>query len=289
MGRVKRIEMLPLSIFRRQHFYSCDSQSEAMEEDMTREVIIKSNRYGINLILDAQVPFQELLAMIGEKFRETGNFFKDARMAVSFEGRELTTEEELKIADVIMENCSIQIVSIIDNNKETEELMRQRVEAAAGAGHQERPPYQAASVQPQVYSGMDMAGMDMAPTADFFKGNLRSGQTLECASSVTLIGDVNPGAKIISNGNIVVLGSMKGNAHAGAAGDSSCFIFALDMRPIQLQIGEMIAKSPDKEKEGWRGRKKAKAEGAQYTSRIAVIRDGYICIEPLTKESRDQL
>lgn len=257
---------------------------------MTREVIIKSNKYGINLILDDKLPFPELLAMIADKFKETGNFFKDARMAVSFEGRKLTTQEALEIVDVITENCSIQIISIIDDNKELEELMRQRVEAAAQLQYSQAAASDAVSYRPETIQGMDMTEMDIPqPTADFYKGNLRSGQTLECASSVTLIGDVNPGAKIISDGNIVVLGSMKGNAHAGAAGDSSCFIFALDMRPIQLQIGDLIAKSPDKEKEGWRGRKKSKAESMQYSSQIAVIRDGYICIEPLTKESRDRL
>lgn len=257
---------------------------------MTKEVVIKSNKYGINLILDDKLSFPELLTAIGEKFRETGNFFKDARMAVSFEGRKLSTQEALEIADVIMENCSIQIVSIIDDNEELEERMRQRVEAAAQVQYSQAAACDAVPYQPEAVQGMDMAGMDIPqPTADFYKGNLRSGQTLECASSVTLIGDVNPGAKIISDGNIVVLGSMKGNAHAGAAGDRSCFIFALDMRPIQLQIGDLIAKSPDKEKEGWRGRKKAKAENTQYSSQIAVIRDGYICIEPLTKECRDRL
>ena len=69
---------------------------------------------------------------------------------------------------------------------------------------------------------------------------------LESVSSVVIVGDVNPGAKIISQGNIIVLGALKGNAYAGAAGDSNCFIVALEMDPIQIQIGDILAKSPDK-------------------------------------------
>ncbi len=249
---------------------------------MTREVIIKSNKYGINLILDDHLPFPELLTLIGEKFKETGSFFKDAKMAVSFEGRQLTNKEQLDIADTIMANCSIQIVSIIDSNKDLEELMRERVEAY----EQPQPEPMVSYVNPQ---DMGMQGMDIPPASDFYKGNLRSGQTLECASSVTLIGDVNPGARIVSEGNIVVLGSLKGNAYAGAAGDDSCFIFALDMKPIQLQIGDLIAKSPDKEKDSWRTRKKGKTEGTQYAPQIAVVRDGFICIEPMTKGCLDRL
>ena len=124
--------------------------------------------------------------------------------------------------------------------------------------------------------------------SDFYKGNLRSGQILESASNVTLIGDVNPGARIISQGNIVILGSLRGNAFAGAGGDSGCFIFALDMKPIQLQIGDFIAKSPDKEKEKKRFLKREKTDGSG-APQVALVRDGNICIEPMTKGFLDTL
>ena len=247
---------------------------------MTTPVIIKSNKYGINLILDDQPPFPELLQIIGDKFKESGSFFKDAQMAISFEGRTLTAQQEQEIADTIMANSLIRIVSIIDSNKDLETLMKERVE-----NYQEPAQY----VQPAPYIPQDYTPMDIPPAADFYKGNLRSGQTLECASSVTLIGDVNPGATIISDGNIVVLGSLKGNACAGASGDENCFIFALDMRPIQLQIGDLIAKSPDKEKENGWGKKKTKADNGKYSAQIAVVRDGYIGIEPMTKGCLDRL
>lgn len=249
---------------------------------MTREVIIKSNKYGINLVLDANLPFQELLIRIGEKFKENGSFFKDAQMAISFEGRQLTNQEQLEIVDRIMANCSIRIVSIIDSNKELEEVMRERVEAYERMSMEHIAP----AVHPQ---DSMMQEMNLPPTADFYKGNLRSGQILECASSVTLIGDVNPGARIVSGGNIVVLGSLKGNACAGVSGDDSCFIFALDMNPIQLQIGDRIAKSPDKEKNNRRIRKKNKTEVSQYSPQIAMVRDGFICIEPMVKGCLDRL
>ena len=150
---------------------------------MSQAVVIKSNKYGINLVLDKTMPFRELLVAIKEKFLESEKFFKDAKMAISFEGRELTQEEEYQIIETITENTSISIICIVDN-----------------------------------------------------------------VSSVVIVGDVNPGAKIISQGNIVVLGALKGNAYAGAAGDSNCFIVALEMDPIQIQIGDILAKSPDHKK-----------------------------------------
>ena len=245
---------------------------------MSKEVIIKSNKYGIILALDPELPFDQLLALTREKFRESGGFFKDAKMALGFEGRRLSLQEEQLMAEAVMENCALQIVSILDSNKDLEELMQERVEAA--------------QILNSTMSTLNSQTVQQAEVpqagAGFYKGNLRSGQTLECETSVTLIGDVNPGAKIISGGNIVVLGSLKGNACAGAAGGENCFIFALDMRPIQLQIGDLIAKSPDPEKGTLRLHRK-KAESNQYAPKIAVVRDGYICIEPMTKGCLDKL
>ncbi|MEI3190241.1 MAG: septum site-determining protein MinC [Lachnospiraceae bacterium] len=34
-----------------------------------------------------------------------------------------------------------------------------------------------------------------------------------------ILGDVNPGATVVSKGNVVVLGALKGTIHAGAAGN----------------------------------------------------------------------
>lgn len=245
---------------------------------MSKEVIIKSNKYGIILALDPNIPFEQLLELTKEKFQESGSFFKDAKMALGFEGRTLSAQEEQLMAEAVMANCSLQIVSILDSNKTLEELMRERVEAA-----------QIPNAGMNAGGGQVLQNPDIPQAgAGFYKGNLRSGQTLECESSVTLIGDVNPGARIVSGGNIVVLGALKGNACAGAGGGENCFIFALDMKPIQLQIGDLIAKSPDPDKNASKLRRK-KVESAQYAPQIAMVRNGYICVEPMTKGCLDKL
>ena len=245
---------------------------------MSKEVVIKSNRYGMNLILDSQIPFPQLLECVARKFKESGSFFKNAKMAVCFEGRELTEKEELALTDAIMANSSVQIVSILGRPGVQEMRMKRLVEA-----YQNSFERNAGMVDERNANRPSPAEAENdQATADFYKGTLRSGQVLESASSITIIGDVNPGAHIISNGNVVVIGALKGNAWAGAQGNRDCFIFALDLRPIQLQIGDLIAKSPDREFDPRAGRKKTKTESG-YTPRVAVARDGYICIEPMTK------
>ena len=109
-----------------------------------------------------------------------------------------------------------------------------------------------------------------ASTGQFYKGHLRSGQVLEFEQSVIVIGDVNPGASIISKGNIIILGSLRGTAFAGAAGKKNAFIVAMDMQPMQLRIADVFARASDKGKEA-------------AAPRIAFVEDENIYIEPLNK------
>lgn len=259
-----------------------------MEGNMPQHVMIKHNRYGMELVLDCQISFDELLEVIREKFQASAHFFKDQKMMISFKGRILSEEEISSIITTIMENTSIQIAGVMDNDSELEQKMK--VQLGECRNDEKDRNYGTLYYQPEireeVYAQYAVA---QNLNAEFYKGNLRSGQVLECESSVTLIGDVNPGAKIISQGNIVVLGSLKGNACAGVNGNDNCFIFALDMSPIQLQIGQYYAKSPDKEvgKKYLKYRKKQEAEG--YLPKIATAQEGTICIEVMKKGCLDYL
>ena len=221
---------------------------------MSQPVIIKSNRYGINLILDKTTPFRELLGHIKEKFLESDKFFKNARMAISFEGRRLTQEEEFRIVDTITSNTSVNIICILDNDALREELVRQKVERFEE----------------------EQAGR----TGEFYRGTLRSGQVLDCESSIIILGDVNPGAKIISKGSIVVLGALKGTAYAGANGNEQSFVAALEMDPLQIKIGEIIARSADKSPAP---KRRLRKEKVTVEPQVAIVKDGNIYIEPITK------
>ena len=85
---------------------------------------MKSNKYGINLILDDSMDFESLLDCIRERFKDSEGFFKNAKMAISFEGRKLTQEEEFRIVETITDHTSINIICILDNDALKEELIR---------------------------------------------------------------------------------------------------------------------------------------------------------------------
>ena len=78
---------------------------------------------------------------------------------------------------------------------------------------------------------------------------IRSGQTEDCPQGNLIIyGDVNSGAEVRAGGDIVVLGALRGNAHAGINGRLSAVIIAMDLVPVQLQIGNFINRRPINQK-----------------------------------------
>ncbi|MFA1822544.1 septum site-determining protein MinC [Virgibacillus oceani] len=79
---------------------------------------------------------------------------------------------------------------------------------------------------------------------------VRSGQVLEMTGDLLLIGDVNPGGKVAATGNVYILGSLYGIAHAGVNGDRKSFVAASYMNPSQLRIADYISRAPDYESDG---------------------------------------
>jgi len=97
---------------------------------------------------------------------------------------------------------------------------------------------------------------------------VRSGQRYRYAGTIIVIGDVNPGAELIADGDIVVWGKLRGVVHSGANGNDNALISALVLAPTQLRIGKFIARAPDDKRP-----RNAPAE-------IARVRNGNIELEP---------
>ena len=129
-------------------------------------VILKSNPYGLVLNLNSDLPFEELRKAVGEKFRESAGFFKNAKLALTFRGRALTKEEENQLVEEVVENSRIQVVCIVDEEKQSAEFYRRAVEKSLEKKKEE--------------------------DGYFYRGTLRSGQELETVTSIVVIGDVNP-------------------------------------------------------------------------------------------------
>lgn len=113
--------------------------------------------------------------------------------------------------------------------------------------------------------------------ARFLQITLRSGQKIETEHSLVIMGDVNSGAEVIAGGDIVVLGSLRGVAHAGAYDETGGgrSIFALDLQPTQLRIGLVISR-------GTGDRTKTDRSGPEQPggAEIARVDGNMIVVEP---------
>ena len=109
-------------------------------------------------------------------------------------------------------------------------------------------------------------------TAFYFRGTVRSGQTLEYPGNIVILGDVNPGAYVIASGDIIVMGRLHGVVHAGAEGEEQAVVIGASFTPSQLRIAQYIGRPPD-EQPGSRSK--------QSQTEKAYIKDGAIVIEPI--------
>lgn len=110
----------------------------------------------------------------------------------------------------------------------------------------------------------------------------RSGQRYETEHSLIVIGDVNWGAEIVSGGDIFVLGTLRGVAHAGAfaqeESSNSKRIFALHLDPTQLRIGGVLTRGLSGKGVKSSGRKECVPE-------IARVDNDTIIVEPYSSKS----
>jgi len=94
------------------------------------------------------------------------------------------------------------------------------------------------------------------PQTLYIRQTLRSGQCVSHQGHLVIIGDINPGAEVMADGDITVWGSLRGIAHAGISGNTNAEIRAINLQPIQIRIADAIARSPDR-------------KGVKYTSSAA--------------------
>ncbi|MDE6760017.1 MAG: septum site-determining protein MinC [Lachnospiraceae bacterium] len=250
---------------------------------MKNTVIIKGNRYGISIVLNKDLEFSELLKDLESKLEGAEEFFdSDKQLAVTFEGRNLSNEELDEILSVIKKNSRLNIQYVMEENSELEttffDIIQTAKESETPVAEISDTPIEVSGILDTMQKTNQPVSKD-EPVADhdnagmFYKGTLRSGQTLESKESLVIIGDVNPGATVIAGGNIVIIGTLKGNVTAGSNGNTNAFVMALSMDPIQIQIADVIARSPDAKKHS-----KQKQEAM-----IATIVDDQICIESVSK------
>ncbi len=121
--------------------------------------------------------------------------------------------------------------------------------AAAALGLEWISPHYLQAEQAEQAAQLDLTnqpnqGSPASHQLTLHRGTLRSGDHIEAAGSLLVLGDVNPGARVSAVGHVLVWGRLRGVAHAGCHGDQGARIVAMGLQPLQLRIADAIARGP---------------------------------------------
>jgi len=224
-------------------------------------VTLKGQKDGIGIILDPNASFNDIKDSLRKKVSQGKQFFDGADTKVMFKGRELDDYSEKVLIDIITEETNLEITFVQGEDFVT-------LPTQISENKKEAPVLKDSVVAPEKPSEPSKAIHRESKTA-YYNTGLRSGQRIKYAGSVVIMGDVNPGSEVVADGNVIVLGALKGMAHAGASGDDSCFVSALLLSPTQLRIAGIISYVPES------------AKSARSSAAYAYIKDGQVFIGPL--------
>jgi septum site-determining protein MinC len=180
----------------------------------TQNVMIKGSKDGLTLHLDDACSYHELKKELDDKLSATYRAHGDRPLItvkVKVGNRYLTEEQKEEIKTIVRQKKNM-VVDTIDSNVITMEEAK------------------------HINAQSDIVTVSKI---------VRSGQILQVEGDLLLVGDVNPGGTVIAGGNIFIMGSLRGIAHAGYDGDESAVIVASYMNPAQLRISQLINRAPE--------------------------------------------
>lgn len=204
---------------------------------------------------------------LGEALAETlagkRAFLAGSRIALDV-GRRALDDAQLTALHQLFEAHELTLWAVLAEDAATRE-------AARRAGLATRLSGSATDLEGNALGGRANGGEPPArepPPANalLLRETVRSGRALWHDGHVVIVGDVNPGAEVMAAGSVIVWGRLRGLVHAGALGDATAVICALELNPTQLRIADHIAVAPD--------------SGPGRAPEQAAIRDGQIVAEP---------
>jgi septum site-determining protein MinC len=193
---------------------------------------IKGIRDGL-LITLAGAAWPDLVLAFIDNIENRSAFFQGARVALDVGSNELRVADLSTLRDQLSER-GVFLWAVL-----TESPLTERTAQNLGLATRISKPR-----LPEAPEGSEQLPED---AAKWVKGPLRSGGRIAYHGNVVVMGDVNSGAEIVAGGSIIVWGRLRGVVHAGAQGDETAVVCALELAPTQLRIAGEIAISPKKQ------------------------------------------
>lgn len=185
---------------------------------MNNYVNINLKKDEIVIKLSDEIEYLEILKILRGKIGELKRLYKDAKTPIRITGRILKNKEMDEIQELIKNIIDVPIEFDIPKSLGLHSIKKAFEKEIA------------------------------ISETKFHRGSLRSGQTMEVEGSLVIIGDVNSGAEVMASDNIVVVGALRGLAHAGAKGNKQAIVAAGLLDTVQIRIANII-KEIDREEE----------------------------------------
>ena len=195
-------------------------------EQITSLVQIKGIRDGLLATFSDAAWEDQRIALLAQ-IDERPAFFQGARLAMDVGAQILKVNDLVDLRDRLSER-NVALWAVISESPTTEKTSQ--LLGLATRISKPRPEEQ-----------RQFADTISDDTALFINKTLRSGTRVEYPGHIVVMGDVNPGAEIVAEGNVIVWGRVRGMIHAGAKGDRSAFICALDLSANQLRIADEVS------------------------------------------------
>lgn len=210
---------------------------------------IKADRSGFTLIPDPAASLDAIVAFMDERLGQSHDFFLKTEMVLDLRNRPMRSDEISVLYAKLYEKSMVKLVEVRLSDdlsfSMVGELKKSR-SASKGAEHERR---------------------NLAPL--IVRNTCRSGVRIVSPSDCVVLGDVNPGAEIIAEGDVIIFGTLRGLAHAGAGGERTARIWALTFEPNQIRIADLVAVPPQG------------AKSAQGRFEVAEIQGGVIQVVSL--------
>lgn len=219
---------------------------------------IKGVRDGLLISLSPVAEWEAMTTELAAHLDEQTSFYAGAQILVDV-GERPVPRYELTSLKALLERRGMTLWVVLSESETTVESAQAldiRTTTGANAVPGREDPDSEDEFDPE----------EVGTSGVLINRTLRSGRIVHSDGHVVVIGDVNPGAEIFANGDIIVWGKLRGNVHAGNEGDESAVVCALEMIPTQLRIAGYIVTSPaEKER--------------QPQPEVARVRDGQIVVE----------
>ncbi|MDE0424773.1 MAG: hypothetical protein OXN25_07900 [Candidatus Poribacteria bacterium] len=191
-------------------------------------VALRAYRDGLHLIIKPHLSIIEIEEAIQEEISRMNRPLNGTSLQIDLKGPTLQEEEMAYLRSKLKEvyNVTVRDFMIVSEEPPPPPI------AAAPTTH----------IVTQVVNPPDSRESEPSRIVPY---TIRSGQTEEFPQgSLIIYGDVNSGAEVRAGGDIVVLGALRGNAHAGMNGRLSAVIIAMHLVPLQLQISNYFNRIP---------------------------------------------